>query len=407
MVMLGVLGGCTTASEAESSTVEIFSWWVAPGEVEALEALIEHHTAQHVSTTVVNAAATDSATARERLADRLAHGLPPDLFQGNVGVSIADYVGTVGATDSMLEPIGDEMVLSSTAFPAPLLDLASVDGQRYGVPLNVHRINVLFYNTAVLDAAGVVPPTTIDALLSACVAIEASGVDCIAAPARDGWTNMLYLVENVLVATAGADYYERFMRGEASPEDPEVREAAMTYLELFGHASGDSRTLAWDAAVARIADGTAAFTVMGDWAKGFLTTLGLEPGVDFGSVPFPGSDGTFVFTSDAFVLPRGAANREGALDFLETCATPEGQIAFNRIKGSIPARTDVDVSSFDPLGRQTAMQFASGRLVPAASGLARSTFTDPVGEAIADMLDTNDPDVVVNTMAAFYDVLQD
>src|SRR5687768_18267999 len=53
---------------------------------------------------------------------------------------------------------------------------------------------------------------------------------------------------------------------------------------------------------------------------------------------------SFVFTLDTFGLPKGAPNRSGAIDLLKVMGSREGQNAFNVVKGSIPARTDIDVT---------------------------------------------------------------
>ena len=45
--------------------------------------------------------------------------------------------------------------------PKQLLDLITVDGKLYSVPVNIHRSNVLWYNPAVLEEVGIAaPPTT-------------------------------------------------------------------------------------------------------------------------------------------------------------------------------------------------------------------------------------------------------
>ena len=40
-------------------------------------------------------------------------------------------------------------------------------------------------------------------------------------------------------------------------------------------------------------------------------------------------------------------------EFLETVASPAGQVAFNRLKGSSPIRSDVPRGDLDALGRET------------------------------------------------------
>ena len=91
----------------------------------------------------------------------------------------------------------------------------------------------------------------------------------------------------------------------------------------------------------------------GDWVKGYLVQLGWSGETDFGVVAAPGASGLFLYGVDAFALARGARNEAGARDFLETVASPAGQVAFNRIKGSSPIRPDVPRDELDQLGRET------------------------------------------------------
>src|SRR4051812_34328571 len=67
-------------------TVEIFSWWIAPGEAEALQALVDVNKIKYPHDHILNQAAVSGATARADLATRLAPTstvAPPDLFQQN------------------------------------------------------------------------------------------------------------------------------------------------------------------------------------------------------------------------------------------------------------------------------------------------------------------------------------
>jgi glucose/mannose transport system substrate-binding protein len=146
-------------------------------------------------------------------------------------------------------------------------------------------------------------------------------------------------------------------------------------------------------------------TVMGDWAKGALVQLQGVPGETFGQIPFPGTQGSFIFTADTFPLPRGAPSREAALDLLETFVSSAGEAAFNPIKGSIPARTDADPSIYDPLGRVTLRDFRQDRLFLALSGLVPGAFSTPVNAALAEMVDQLDPEPARLALEGYYDIL--
>jgi glucose/mannose transport system substrate-binding protein len=150
-------------------------------------------------------------------------------------------------------------------------------------------------------------------------------------------------------------------------------------------------------------------TAMGDWAKGYLESEvggGLLPDQDFGVVPFPGSVGTFVFTADTFGLPKGAVHRDGARSLLRTMASTEGQIAFNRLKGSIPARSDIASANFDAMTRRTIDDFQTGTRVKALSGiLPRDAMSDMQTELRASLREAS-TSIIRRYLVHHYEVLR-
>ena len=390
--------GCSDPELEGTPVVELFSWWTRAGEVEALDALLATHERRHPHSKVINAAAQDSDTARERLRIRLESGEPPDTFQANVGQDLLRWVLYREGTDAdaKLEPLDAQRLLGRPwreVFPEPVLAAAGFGGAVYAVPVNVHRTNSLFYNVQVLQDAGLEPPTTLSELYELAAALQAEGIEPFALGARGTWTIALLVFEN--------------LQGELdSAADPRMLEVLDETLRLWQYVSLDARSLEWDEAVARVHEGKAAMTVMGDWAKGTLKQLGGEPGITFGQVPFPGTDGVFVFTADTFPLPKGAPEREAALDVLATFASLEGQAAFNPLKGSIPARLDADPEDYDQLAQRAIRDFQDSRLVLALSGLAPAAFTDEVQQALGEMIDTGDPEPARFALTNRYDVLR-
>jgi len=106
-------------------------------------------------------------------------------------------------------------------------------------------------------------------------------------------------------------------------------------------------SLTWQDATLLVFEGKAAFNVMGDWAEGYLKTLGWTPGKEFGWMTVPGTKGSFMVVTDTFGLPKNAPHRENAIKWLKIISSVEGQDTFNPIKGSIPARIDADKSLYD------------------------------------------------------------
>ena len=113
----------------------------------------------------------------------------------------------------------------------------------------------------------------------------------------------------------------------------------------------------WNLASAMVINGEAAFQIMGDWAKGEFVNAGKKPGEDFICFRVPGSAGTVTFNSDQFamfnVTDEGARGAQAKM--ASAIMSPAFQSAFNVVKGSVPARTDVPNDAFDACGK-TGMQ---------------------------------------------------
>lgn len=336
-----VLSACQQAATGE---VEVFSWWTAGGEADGLAAMVEVFNEENPDLTFVNSAVAGGAgtDARAQLATRLQASDPPSSWQGHAG---QELIGTYVAA-GQIEPLNflyeEEGWLD--VMPETLIPLISDGDNIYSVPVNIHRANVMWYIPSKLEEWGVEAPTTWDEFVNTARTLQAADVTPLAIGFQ--WTHM-HLLETVLLGSLGADAYSALWDGSGDWGSADVTAALETYQQVLEFANSDASTLEWDQAAQLVVDGTAAFTIMGDWAEGFFKAQGLEPETDFGWAPAPGTDGLFQFLSDSFVLPVDAKNREGALAWLRVAGSQAGQDAFNPIKGSIPARSDGDRSLYD------------------------------------------------------------
>jgi glucose/mannose transport system substrate-binding protein len=74
---------------------------------------------------------------------------------------------------------------------------------------------------------------------------------------------------------------------------------------------------------------------------------------------FPGTQGTVTFNSDQFVMFKVGEDRRDAQNKLAAAVmSPTFQSAFNVVKGSVPARTDVSPDAFDACGKKGMKQLA-------------------------------------------------
>jgi glucose/mannose transport system substrate-binding protein len=363
MVLLAACGG---GAPAGADQVEVFSWWTGGGEAAGHDAMIKVFAAEYPDTEFINAAVAGGAgtNARAVLASRLQAGDPPDSWQAHAGQEIiGTYVaaGQIESLNSLFEEEGWGKVM-----PATLLPLISKGDQIYSVPVNIHRANVMWTNPALLAELGVTVPTTWDEFFTACDTIEAAGKICLSM--GEQWTAM-HLFEVVLLGELGPDKYNALWDGTGDWGSADVTAAVETYAMVLQHVNSDASGLTWQDAAQLVANGDAAFNIMGDWCDGYFSgdaaggNLGLVPGEGYGWAPPPGTDGTFQFLSDSFTLAKGAPHAEGALAWLKTAGSKAGQEAFNPVKGSICARTDCDTTLFNAYLQTAMADWASDRVV--------------------------------------------
>ncbi|WP_043618243.1 ABC transporter substrate-binding protein [Nonomuraea candida] len=343
-------GGQTAQAPAASGDgkqqVEVFSWWTGPGEADGLQAMRKIFEDQNPNYTFFDAAVAGGSgdKAKALLQSKLQANTPPDTFQGHAGAELQGYIKAGHLED--LTPLYDELKLKDV-FPAQLVEQISVDGKIYSVPVNIHRSNVLWFNPSVLKEAGVAgAPKTIEEFLAALEKVKATGK--IPLSIGSEWT-VTHLLESVLLGTLGADAYNALFKPGADWNGPQVTTALQNFAKIMEYA-GDPQD-DWQPAAKQVADGQAAFTIMGDWAYGYFHNppeggLGKTSKTDFDWAPSPGTEGTYLWLSDSFTLPKGARNRDGAMAWLKVAAGKEGQDAFNPKKGSIPARKDADQSLY-------------------------------------------------------------
>ena len=390
-----LLAACGGGAPAGADQVEVFSWWTGGGEAAGLDAMIKVFAAEYPDTEFINAAVAGGAgtNARAVLASRLQAGDPPDSWQAHAGQEI---IGTYVAADQ-IEPLNSlfEEEGWGKVMPATLLPLISKGDQIYSVPVNIHRANVMWTNPAVLAELGVQVPTTWDEFFTACETIEAAGKICLSM--GEQWTAM-HLMEVVLLGELGPDAYNALWDGTGDWGSAEVTAGLETYAEVLKHVNSDASGLTWQDAAQLVANGDAAFNIMGDWCDGYFSgtvdggNLGLVPGEGYGWAPPPGTDGTFQFLSDSFTLAKGAPHAEGALAWLKTAGSKAGQEAFNPVKGSICARTDCDTTLFNAYLQTAMADWASDRVVGSLTHgvTANDTWKNEINTALGLFLTDGD-----------------
>lgn len=383
--------------------LEVFSWWTSGGEAAALDALFAAYKTQAPDVEIINAtvAGGGGSAARGVLQTRLAGGNPPDTWQVHPGWELLGQYVDGGYVEPITDIYKSEGWLD--VMPKGLIDTMTKDGEIYGVLAGVHRGNGLWYNKKVLEANGIKIGDTlsIDEFVAAADKLKAAKIDALCVGDSGIWASA-QLFENTLLGTVGADNWLKLFAGEMAWDDPMVKTAMTNYGKMLEYQNADHASLSWDQAAKALMDGKCAFNSMGDWAYGEFVKAGLKDNVDFGWVSHPGSAGAFIIVADGFVMAKNAPNKENNAIWLKTIGSKAAQEAFNPLKGSIPARTDVDRTKFGVYHNWSMDSFAKDTLVSSVvhGSAAPAAFQQALNDAVTLFVVDKNVDAFADALVA-------
>lgn len=401
-VVLAACGGGQSANFTEpTDQLEVVSWWVSPSEHPAFEVLLNAFRVQNPGVDVIDGsiAGGGGSNVQVALAARLQAGNPPDVWQTFVGSSLRAWAdaGRVEEASKVFDQSG-----LGPKMPAALLDAATYRNEQWGVPTGSHRGNNLWFNSNVLRDAGVAAPGpgySWEAFTADLAKVAASGRTSLCLGSKDRFT-AAELFENTLLSVVGIDGWAKIADDSFDWRGSQLREALSRLEQVVSRADPNAAGLTWDEAVKKLATGQCAFLSMNDSAYGDLVADGAVEGKDFGSVPYPGTEGAYLAIVDTFVVSSAAPDGVNALEFLGVVADPKTQLEFNKVKGSVPIRSDVDVASLPPYLRQASaalwrdkilLSITHGELLP-------SNFQQAFYDAVATFTTSKNADAFIDTL---------
>ena len=346
VVMMAGLGG---AQAADVKEVQMLHWWTSGGEAAALNVLKQDLSKEGFAWKDVPVAGGGGDAAMTALKAMVAAGTYPTASQ-MLGYTVLDYAqaGVMGdLTETAKKEGWDKSV------PAALQKFSVYDGKWVAAPVNVHSVNWLWINKAVMDKIGGTQPKTFDELIALLDKAKAAGVIPLALGGQN-WQEAT-MFDSIVLSTGGPEFYKKAFNDldEESLKSDTMKKSFDNLAKIVKYVDPNFSGRDWNLATAMVIKGDALVQVMGDWAKGEFVAAKKTPDTDFLCYRFPGTDGSVVYNSDMFGMFNVPDDRKAAQVALATATLSKSfQSAFNVVKGSVPARTDVPDTDFDACGKK-------------------------------------------------------
>ncbi|MCD7060866.1 ABC transporter substrate-binding protein [Pelagibacterium xiamenense] len=347
------------ATAVHAADLEVTHWWTSAGEAAAVAEFARVFEEQTGHNWVDSALAGSGTGANPVIISRIIGGNPMGATQMNTGRDAEELIQAGLMRD--LTDIAEEMNISEFYVDETLLEPCTYEGRIYCFPVNIHSWDWLWLSTAAYEEIGQPVPTNWNEYVESWPALEEAGI--LPFGLASGWP--IAGIPGVLIAgVGGSDLVLSINRDKSvdAVRSDEFRAVAEALDDIRSVVSPETMVPSFGDVGNQLLTGEAAGNIHGDWLQGDLQVAGGVPGEDYECLPALGMGDQLTGGGDSFffpVLPDGTDPEvvEAQTELARLLISPEAQLAFNLKKGSMPIRTDIDLS-----GANTCMQKAIGLL---------------------------------------------
>jgi len=356
-----------SGSGGGSNTLNVAHWWTPESAQAAIQSVLEGFAENHPNyeidpNTIAGGAGDALQTA---IKQRILNNDPPSTMQWWPGEALRPFIESDTLND-ISESVWTENNMQEAYLEGP--KKAAKPGDTYvTVPINIHRINNLFYSIPVVEDVGVDPSSVSSPseLVEVLGQISRAGYIALPHQTSQPWPT-LQLWTSALLGMQGADVYQDVtVNANVSKHEGAVKEALQLVADMGQYFPQDAGSLDWPQAQSYLIREEGAFQQQGDWAAGnLIANEEMEFETDWDMVPFPGTKGMYQLNMDSFPFPKDNPSPQVTEDFLRYVGTVDAQKRFNPKKGSIPPRTDVPTDPFNPFLKRQIEDFSNSETQP-------------------------------------------
>ncbi|PUA18586.1 ABC transporter substrate-binding protein [Glaciimonas sp. PCH181] len=363
----------------QPTSLQVLHWWTSDGERKAVKVLVDKLAEENITWRDVAIPGGAGLGAAKVLKSRVLAGYSPEVTQLN-GVVFGEWadLGLLLELDNVATSGDWKKLLFPTVWT-----LVQTRGHVVAAPLDIHRINVLFYNRKVFDRLGLAVPKTWGEFDRVAAQLVHAGVVPLA-QSSEAW-QIATLFETLVLAESGPAFYRQLfveLRANAY-NDPRLAHALKRLRGLKQWMPTPIKELAWNEATRQLATGSAAMLVMGDWAKGELNAWGRVTDIDFGCSTVPGTADYHLYSVDTLAMFAGDYSHQPAQEKLAQIMTTGAlQADFNQFKGSISVLRYPNMSKMDSCATASWRSFSKGSAFQAPSLVHRMATDETTKDAI-------------------------
>ena len=383
LVMATLLGSPMLFSTAQAAgeKAEVMHWWTSGGESAAVAKFAQAYRAAGGNWTDTAIAGGDQA--RSVAINRMVGGNPPTAAQFNISRQFQDVV-----EQGMLNNVDDIAARENwdKTLPEPIRNVLKIKGHYYAIPVNIHMPAWIWYSKSAFKKAGIEKePATPEELFAALDKLKAVGLIPLAHGGQAWQETIVFMA--MLANVGGKDFYLSVMRDRdvAAMNSESFRKVLLNFKRLHSYIDTASPGRNWNDTTALLIQGRAGMQIMGDWAVGEFVAARQVAGRDYGCMPGLGPKAPYLIQGDVFVFPKtsNADSLKAQKLLASVLVAPAPVLEFNKLKGSIPVRNDVDASQMS-LCAQTGLEIMKDKNRHA--GIGEIYLTPDQNGALTDVL---------------------
>ena len=356
VLLCAIAVGTPSSGARAQDTIELLVWdqFTDQAESDTVDQIYAGFTEAHPNIKITREAfSTDQM--RETVNTAIASGTGPDVIFYDAGPGYAGVLANAGLLtplDAYAEKYG-----WGERFSASHLEATSINGQLFGLPLQVDLIG-MYYNKTLLEQEGLQVPETLDQLAAFCGEASEKGYIPMAFANNPGWEafHQFSMTANQMLGPEAMR--QLLVEGQGSWDSPEIVTAIESYfvtLRDAGCYSEDANALTYDDGNALFFSGQSLLHSTGSWLVNDIQANMAD--FEVGFVPFPeisGGTGRLWVSGvgSAYYTTSTAENPDAAAQFLDYLFAPETVTRWvNDASFVVPVEFDAASVDVQPLFR--------------------------------------------------------